>query len=162
MWWRPCSLSHPLLYMTPAGSSEREFQKPRVDKVRQWLMNLIYMMENYTYKHLHALVFSVFSFRLWLVPVWWGSQERNLAWIWKNPGLLHATKWSKIESYGLGWRPVSVTYPFLKWFILSSGSWNIYASLLAGIKCILQLREIIRSCWYHLDSSPIFAGYFGV
>lgn len=35
MWWRPCSLSPPLLCMTPAGSSGRGSRKPRLAKVRE-------------------------------------------------------------------------------------------------------------------------------
>ena len=74
-----------------------------------------------------------FSVRLWPLPVWRRSPERNLARVWKNPGLLHAAKRSKIKSYSLGRRTFSFTYHLLMWFKkMSSGTWDIHASLLSG------------------------------
>lgn len=61
-----------------------------------------------------------YSVRLRPLPVRRWSQERNLARVWANPGLLHAAKWSKMKSYSLWWRPVNVTRRLLKWFTFSS------------------------------------------
>lgn len=111
MWWRQCSLSRAPLCMMPAESSERESQKPRQDKVDGWLWkrHLRTVMEVYLFflMEICMLFFTLcFSIRLWPFPLWRWSQERNLAWVWPNPGLLHAAKWSKIKSYSLWLRPV--------------------------------------------------------
>lgn len=86
------------------------------------------------------LCFSLcFSLRLWPLLVWRWSQERNLAGVWKNPGLLHAAKWSKIKSHSPGWRTVSVTYHLLKWFTFSGATWDTRASLLTrNTRCLLS------------------------
>lgn len=158
MWWRRCSLSRPRLCMMPAESSERESQKPRQDKVSEWLR---YGKSNLHNGNLYACTFSysvslcVSSVRLWPLPVWRWSQERNLARVWKNPGLLHAAKWSKIKSYSLGWRNVSCTYHLLKWFIFSKGTWDIYVCA-----CWERLQFTVENdqqgCGRHCASSPVF------
>lgn len=60
--------------------------------------NDIYVLDVYLFflMEICMLFFTLcFSIRLWPFPLWRWSQERNLAWVWPNPGLLHAAKWSK-------------------------------------------------------------------
>ncbi len=124
-----------------AESSERGFRKLRQDKVGGWLTKC-----NLHHGNQQASTFArcvcVSSVRLWPLPVWRWSQERNLARVWKNPGLLHAAKWSKMKSCSLGWRDVSVTYHLLKWFPCSSGTLVVHACLLAEGDCSLPSRTI--------------------
>lgn len=85
----------------PAGSSGRESPKPRQDKVWGELGNIHLTGKTTPSPACHVFTFSV---RLRTLPVWRWSQERNLARIRTNFGLLHAEKWS--EQYGLWWKPV--------------------------------------------------------
>ena len=139
MWWRRCSLSHPRRCTMPAGSSERESRRPRQDKVSEMTQEMsffVYIMG--ICRHLHLHFFLCFSVRLWPLPVWRWSQERNLAGVWKDLGLLHAAKWSKIKSYSLGRGTVSV------WILISLSDLKfpgpVYSCVYASLACWERLQ----------------------
>lgn len=124
----------------PAESSAREFQKPRRDKVGKALKNCIYIMDRKMWTLCFVLCSSLW---LWPVPVRRRSQKRNLAGVWENTRLLYAAEWSKIKSYTLSLKPVSVTlHQHLKWFDFSSETQEIYVQLHAGSDGSLLLNRI--------------------